>query len=31
MKAKLRGQLRDGWLVGETAEPELQPYEAMKR
>lgn len=23
-------QLRDGWLVGDTAHPELQPYEAVK-
>jgi putative ABC transport system ATP-binding protein len=23
-------QLRDGWLVGDTANPELQPYEAVK-
>src|SRR5271169_4675420 len=24
-------QLRDGWLVGDTANPELQPYEAVKQ
>ncbi len=24
-------QLRDGWVVGDTANPELQPYEAMKQ
>jgi len=24
-------QLRDGWLVGDTASPELQPYEAVKQ
>ena len=24
-------QLRDGWMVGDTANPELQPYEAVKR
>ncbi len=24
-------QLRDGWIVGDTANPELQPYEAVKQ
>jgi putative ABC transport system ATP-binding protein len=24
-------QLRDGWMVGDTANPELQPYEAVKQ
>src|SRR5499425_133403 len=24
-------QLRDGWMVGDTAHPELQPYEAVKQ
>src|SRR5262245_37693834 len=24
-------QLRDGWVVGDTANPELQPYEAVKQ
>jgi putative ABC transport system ATP-binding protein len=24
-------QLRDGWMVGDTSNPELQPYEAVKQ
>jgi putative ABC transport system ATP-binding protein len=24
-------QMRDGWMVSDTANPELQPYEAVKQ
>jgi putative ABC transport system ATP-binding protein len=24
-------QMRDGWVVGDTANPNLQPYEAVKQ
>jgi hypothetical protein len=24
-------QVRDGWIVGDTANPDLQPYEAVKQ